>query len=67
MNKYILVGASQIATQWDGSRYDIQPNEIITQITNRKLKSNLFKVESDERVIMVDKTILNRGNFKEVD
>ena len=60
MKQHILNGACQEATQWDGSDYKIQHGEIITQVTNRKVRDNLFRVESDKRIVQVSQSILER-------
>lgn len=60
MKRYILNGACQEATQWDGSDYKIQHGEIITRVTNRKIRDNLFRVESDKRIVQVSQSILER-------
>ena len=60
MKQYILNGACQESTQWDGSDYKIQHGEIITQVTNRKVRDNLFRVESDKRIVRVSQIILER-------
>lgn len=60
MKRYILDGASQSGIQWDGSEYVIQPQEIVLQITNRFLRDNLFRVESDCRVVKISESIIER-------
>lgn len=60
MKKYILNGASQDGTQWDGSTYIIQPKEIVTQVTERLLRTNLYRVESDGRIVQIDSSIIDR-------
>ena len=60
MKQYILNGACQEATKWDGSDYKIHHGEIITQVTNRKVRDNLFRVESDQRIVQVSQSILER-------
>lgn len=60
MEKYILNGACQEACQWDGSDYKIKTGEIVTQLTNRKIRENLFRVESDKRIVMISQSIIER-------
>lgn len=60
MKQYILNGACQNATQWDDSDYKIQHGEVITQVTNRKIRDNLFRIESDKRIVRVSQSILER-------
>lgn len=60
MKKYILNGACQNSRQWDGSDYKIETGEIVTQLTNRKIRENLFRVESDKRIVMISQSILDR-------
>lgn len=60
MKKYILNGASQDGTQWDGSRYVIQSKEIVTQVTNRIIRDNLYRVESDKRIVCIGSDIIDR-------
>lgn len=60
MKQYILNGACQEATQWDGSDYKIQHGEIITQVTNRKIRDDLFRIESDKRIVQINQSILER-------
>lgn len=60
MKQYILNGAHQEATQWDGSDYKIQHGEIITQVTNRKIRDDLFRIESDKRIVQINQSILER-------
>lgn len=60
MKKYILNGASQDGTQWDGSRYIIQHKEVVTQLTDRLIRTNLYRVESDRRVVQVPESIIAR-------
>lgn len=60
MKQYILNGAYQEATQWDGSGYKIQHGEIITQVTNRKIRDDLFRIESDKRIVQINQSILER-------
>ena len=59
-NKYILDGASQQGVQWDGSTYTINSHEIVTQVTNRIIRDNLYCVESDKRVISINNSIIDR-------
>ena len=60
MKQYILNGACQEATQWDGSDYKIHHGEIITRVEQRKIRDNLFRVESDKRIVQVSQSILER-------
>lgn len=60
MKQYILNGACQNATQWDGSDYKIQHGEIITQVKNRKIRDDLFRIESDKRIVQINQSILER-------
>ena len=60
MKQYILNGACQNPTQWDGSDYKIQHGEIITQVTNRKIRDDLFRIESDKRIVQINQSILER-------
>lgn len=60
MKQYILNGACQNATQWDGSDYKIQHGEIITQVTKRKIRDDLFRIESDKRIVQINQSILER-------
>jgi len=60
MKQYILNGASQSGVQWDGSEYVIEHSEIITQLTNRILRGNLFAVKSDGRIVKIDSSIIER-------
>lgn len=60
MKNYILNGASQEGIQWDGSRYIIQPKEIVTQVTDRLIRSNLYRVKSDGRIVQIDASIISR-------
>lgn len=59
-NKYILFGASQQGVQWDGSVYTINPHEIVTQVTHRIMRDDLYRVKSDERIISIDSSIIDR-------
>lgn len=60
MKKYILNGACQDSRQWDGSVYIIKTGEIVTQVTNRKIREDLFRVESDKRIVMISQSIIER-------
>lgn len=60
MKKYILNGASQDGTQWDGSRYVIHPRAVITQVTNRIIRDNLYRIESDGRIVRIGSDIIDR-------
>lgn len=60
MKRYILNGACQRSNQWDGSEYTIQHGEIITQVTNRKIRENLFRIESDKRIVRINLSTLER-------
>ena len=63
--QYILNGASQYGLQWDGSTTDIQSKETITRVRKRLFGNDLFRVESDGRIVEVHKSIINRY-FREV-
>lgn len=60
MKKYILNGASQDGAQWDGSRYVIHPRAVITQVTNRIIRDNLYRIESDGRIVRIGSDIIDR-------
>lgn len=60
MKRYILDGASQSGIQWDGSKYVIQSQEIVSQVTNRFFRDNLFRVESDGRIVEISESIIER-------
>lgn len=60
MKQYILNGACQNSIQWDGSEYTIQHGEIITQVTNRKIRDDLFRIESDKRIVQINLSVLQR-------
>lgn len=60
MNKYILDGASQDGVQWDGSRYIIQPKEVVVQVTDRIIRDNLYRIESDRRIVRIGSDIIDR-------
>lgn len=60
MKKYILNGACQNSRQWDGSDCKIKTGEIVTQVTNRIIRDNLFRVESDKRIVMISLSIIDR-------
>ena len=60
MKKYLLGGASQNATQWDGSRYIINHGELITLVKRRWLRDSLFRVESDGRIVQIGSDIIDR-------
>lgn len=60
MKKYVLNGASQTASQWDGSNYIIQPKEIVTQVTCRRIRDNLYRIKSDGRVVQIPESIIER-------
>ena len=64
--QHILTGASQYAFQWDGSTIDIQSKETITRVKRRLFRSDLFRVESDGRIVEIHKSIINRY-FKELE
>ena len=64
--QYILNGASQYGFQWDGSTFDIQSKETITRVKKRLFRNDLFKVESDGRIVEIHKSIVNRY-FKEME
>ena len=64
--QYILNGASQYGLQWDGSTTDIQSKETITRVKRRLFRSDLFRVESDGRIVEIHKSIINRY-FKELE
>ena len=57
---YRLDGASQNAAQWDGSPYVISPKEIVTLVKRRWLRDNLYRVESDGRIIQIGSDIMDR-------
>ena len=63
--QYILNGASQYCLQWDCSTTDIKSKETITRVKRRLFRSDLFRVESDGRIVEVHKSIINRY-FREV-
>lgn len=66
MRQYVLNGASQTGVQWDGSKYVINPGEIVIKLTKRILCKNLYMVKSDGRIITINDSIIKRY-FTEVD
>lgn len=58
--KYILDGASQQGTQWDNSIYTIKYHEIVTQVTNHIVRDNLYRIESDKRIVRINSDIIDR-------
>lgn len=58
--QYILNGASQCGSQWDGSIIDIKSKDTITRVRKRLFRNDLFRVESDGRIVGIHKSIINR-------
>lgn len=59
-NRYKLTGACQYGIQWDKTQYIIQNGEIVERLTNRFIRSDLFRMGSDERIIKIDESIIDR-------
>ena len=58
--RYKLAGASQYGMQWDKTQYIIQSDEIVERITTRLIRSDLFRVDSDGRIVKIDESIIDR-------
>lgn len=58
--QYILNGCSQNGYQWDGSVYEIHAKSIVILIRKRLIRDDLYKLKSDERVLAIPKSIIDR-------
>lgn len=62
-----LNGASQEMLLWDGSFISLEPDTEIVQLTNRRIRMNLFRIKGTDIVglILIDSTTTDRYFVKE--
>ena len=55
-----LNGASQEMWLWDGSYISLEPDTEIVQLTNRRIRMNLFRIKGTDIVGLIDSTTMDR-------
>ena len=60
-----LNGASQEMLLWDGSFISLEPGTEIVQLTNRRIRMNLFRIKGTDIVGLIDSTTMDRYFVRE--
>lgn len=60
-----LNGASQEMWLWDGSYTSLEPDTEIVQLTNRRIRMNLFRIKGTDIVGLIDPTTMDRYFLRE--
>ena len=60
-----LNGASQEMWLWDGSYISLEPDTEIVQLTNRRIRMNLFRIKGTDIVGLIDSPTMDRYFVRE--